>query len=101
MELSDLTISIIIIACTLLLYVLGCLICDLFCSRRFNSLDSPRDNSESDNELIDVSHSIIEVSHGLSHGLSNRIIEIKNIEIVKAYHETNSDSIDLPEANMI
>jgi len=82
----------------ILLYMLGGFICGIFCTRRIHTLDSPRDNSASDNsasdnELIDVSNTIIEVSH--------RIIEIKNIEIVKPCNEINSDSIDLPEANMI
>lgn len=98
MELSSSTISIIIIAGMILLYMSGGFICGIFCSRRIHTLDSPRDNIGSDNvgsdnELIDVSNTIIEVSH--------RIIEIKNIEIVKAFHETNSVNIDLPEANMI
>lgn len=93
MELSSSTISIIIIAGMILLYMSGGFICGIFCSRRIHTLDSPRDNIGSDNELIDVSNTIIEVSH--------RIIEIKNIEIVKTCHETNSVSIDLPEANMI
>lgn len=97
MKLSMFELFIIIIAGMILLFVLKGFICGVFCSIRIHSLDRSSDSGGSDNELIDVSNSIIELSHESSH----RIIEIKNIEIIKTCNEINSDSIDLPEANMI
>jgi|LauGreDrversion2_5_1035112.scaffolds.fasta_scaffold19222_2 hypothetical protein len=93
MKLTVFEIFVIIIVSMLLLYVLKGFICGVFCSIRIHSFDRSRDSGASDNELIDISNSII--------GISNRIIEIKNVEIIKTSNEANSDSIDLPHANMI
>ena len=93
MKLTVFEMFIIIILGMILLFVLKGFICGVFCSIRIHSLDRSRDSGGSDNELIDISNSII--------GISNRIIEIKNVEIIKTSNEANSDSIDLPEANMI